>query len=81
MTELQLYKYIKEQLNPAEDELGWHDDKLILQISPEDLNDFMVFVGKDNSESPIEITYSIDLVPIFEYLGIKPESIVQKRIL
>ena len=84
MTELQLYKYIREEFRPAEDELAWDGDKLILQINPINLHDFMCFVGEDNSECPIKITYyhnrvQIDLVPICEAFSIDPENILVRE--
>lgn len=85
MTELQLYRYIKEELRTCKDELNWHDDKLILQMPPDSLQDFMVFAKEDDSEEPIEITYyhgrvQIDLVPICDSFSIDPENILAMEV-
>lgn len=81
MTELQLYKYIRDVLNAAEDELNWNGDELTLQMRAGELDDFMEFIEESKSEQPIDITYyhgmiQVDLVPICEWYGIKPENIL-----
>ena len=81
MTELQLYKYIRDVLNSAEDELNWNGDELTLRMRASELDDFMEFIEESESEQPMEISYyhgkiQIDLVPICEWHGIEPESIL-----
>ena len=81
MTELQLYKYIRDVLNAAEDELNWNGDELTLQMRAGELDDFMEFIEESESEQPMEISYyhgkiQIDLVPICELYEIEPENIL-----
>jgi hypothetical protein len=83
MTELQFYKYIREVLNAAEDELNWFGDELILQMRSHEIDDFMVLIGESKSEEPTPISYyhgmiQIDLVPICEWFGIEAENILAK---
>lgn len=83
MTELQLYKYIREVLNAAEDELNWHGDELILQMRSHEIDDFMSLINESKNEESTEITYyhgmmQIDLVPICELFDIEPENILKK---
>ena len=81
MTELQLYKYIRDVLNSAEDELNWNGDELTLRMRASELDDFMEFIEESESEQPMEISYyhgkiQIDLVPICELYEIEPENIL-----
>lgn len=84
MTELQLYKYIHNELNVCEDELNWQNNALILQISPCNLDDFMSFIEESSNDDPTNMTYyhgkvQIDLVPICEAFSIDPENILSNE--
>lgn len=82
MTDLQLYKFIKEN----EVEIDWRGDELVIWLHPYDIKDFVELVG-DNYITDGEVRgmivscgyIAIDIAPICEDFDIEPTDIQKKE--
>jgi hypothetical protein len=83
MTELEMYRYIHEDLEP---EMRWNGEELIVFLYHFQLEDFMKQMNCCGmfDDEPMTVwlrsTYLVvDLVPFCEHHDIEPESILPKK--
>jgi len=83
MTELELYKFIKDN----DPEIHWHGDRLLVFLSYYELKEFQDLLREKTSvfdEDSVEVNmrdtyFVIDLVPICEWNDIDPKNIYSEE--